>query len=114
VHLVTTWALVSPPALRAPKILAFFAHDDKIAVMVTHITLTRKAAAIKLESIRSATYYFKRSSGARYERLAKIEDVVELFRRDPRARLRIRLSDSAHVVTIVRNRSYETGYEVGF
>jgi len=77
------------------------------------ITLTRKRAAIKLAAAKEATYFFERD-GRRYARPVSVEELVRGFSSDMRARLRIRLSDSQHVVVIEHNAGRKIGYEVGF
>lgn len=79
------------------------------------ITLTRKAAGIKLESASRATYFFQRGHGeARYEREVPVAEMVRAFQADLRARLRIDRETSKHVVTLVERRDLLTGYEVEF
>lgn len=79
------------------------------------LTLTRRHAALKLTSIKRATYYFQRYEGVRYTKEATVmEDVVQAFMRDPRARLKIDLATSAHRITLVDQRSLQIGWEVEF
>ncbi len=79
------------------------------------ITLTRKQAAIKLRSITRATYYFQREQGVRYVQEAKsVQDVVQAFERDVRARLRIERETSRHVITLVNSPALKTGWDVEF
>lgn len=80
---------------------------------MTRITLTRKSAAIKLESASKATYYFQRED-RRYERDVPVADMVAAFRTDPRARLRIDLATSRHTVTLVEGPCLATGYSIEF
>lgn len=82
--------------------------------MKTHITLTRKDAAVKLTSAKRAQYFMQIDGGERYTREASIEAMMVAFRRDDRARLRIRLEDSEHVVTIENNAEVRSGYVVTF
>lgn len=77
------------------------------------ITLTRKRAAVKLGAARAAEYFFERD-GRRYTRPVNVEELVRAFSSDLRARLRIRLSDSQHVVFIESNAGRRIGYEVQF
>lgn len=80
----------------------------------THVTLTRKQAAIKLESATRVQWYFQRGEGQRYEREVTVREVVQFFRADTRARLRIRLEDSQHTITVVDNADLKIGYVVEF
>jgi hypothetical protein len=81
--------------------------------MKTHLTLTRKDARIKLESAKGATY-FMQLNGHRYARTASVSDMLRAFICDERARLRIRLEDSQHTVTIENNEEMRSGYEIQF
>lgn len=81
--------------------------------MAGWIVLTRRVAAVKLESAKKATYYFQRGE-RRYERAVTVPEMAFAFSADPRARLRIRLSDSRHVVTLVERPELRTGYVVEF
>jgi hypothetical protein len=80
----------------------------------THITLTRKEARVKLESAKRAQYFMQIDGGQRYMREASVEAMMVSFKRDDRARLRIRLEDSEHVVTIENNNEVRSGYVVQF
>jgi hypothetical protein len=76
------------------------------------ITLTRRRAAIKLESVTRAVYYFERG-GTRYEREVSPAEVLRGFR-DPRARLRVEVETSQHVVTLEDSSGQRAGYLVYF
>ena len=81
---------------------------------MTYITLTRKAATIKLESARKATYFMQVDGGDMHCKEVPVADMVQAFRFDDRARLRIRTSDSLHKVTITENAELRTGFVVEF
>jgi hypothetical protein len=79
------------------------------------MTLTKKRAAVKLENITRAVYYFQRYDGPRYIQEAKsLPDVVEAFKRDPRAKLKIELATSRHRLTLVDQRNLQIGWDVEF
>ncbi len=82
--------------------------------MSPYITLTRKAAAIKLESARKATYFMQVDGGDLHCKEVPVSEMVRAFHFDDRARLRIRTSDSLHKVTITENAQLRTGYVVEF
>lgn len=82
--------------------------------MSTHITLTRKAAAIKLKAAKSASYYMLVGENGCYSKSVSVEQMARAFETDPRARLRIRLEDSQHTVTIENNAELRSGYHVYF
>jgi hypothetical protein len=81
---------------------------------VRRITLTRKAARIKLTAAKKATYFLQVCGGTRHTREVPVADMVRAFERDDRARLRIMLEDSQHVITIEDNSEIRSGYEVSF
>ena len=87
---------------------------DGAEALKTHLTLTRKDARVKLTSAKRAQYFMQIDGGQRYVREASIEAMVRSFERDDRARLRIRLEDSEHVVTIENNEEIRSGYVVTF
>ncbi len=78
------------------------------------ITLTRKKAAIKLESAIKAVYYFQRFEGTMYRNPVPVAQMVEAFVNDPRARLRIDLETSKHTLTLVDQKNLKVGYEIEF
>ncbi|MES2155926.1 MAG: hypothetical protein V4510_12395 [bacterium] len=78
------------------------------------ITLTKKRAAIKLESAIKAVYYFQRFEGTRYRNPVPIAQMVEAFVSDPRARLKIDVETSKHTLTLVDQKNLQVGYDVEF
>lgn len=78
------------------------------------ITLTKKRAAIKLESAIKATYYFQRFEGTIYRQVVPVSQMVEAFVRDSRARLQIDLETSRHTLTLVDQKNLQVGYDVEF
>jgi hypothetical protein len=82
--------------------------------MTGHITLTRKAAAVKLKAAKAASYFMLVGENGCYSKSVTVEEMVQAFERDDRARLRIRLNDSQHTVTIENSKDLKSGYNVYF
>jgi hypothetical protein len=82
--------------------------------MEKFITLPRKTASCKLASATRAVWSFQSRGGALYEREVPVADMVEAFVGTVGMKLKIRLSDSAHFVTIVNTATLKTGYRVYF
>jgi hypothetical protein len=81
---------------------------------MTRITLTRKAARIKLAAAARAVYYIQVGEGDRHTKDVSVADMMRAFETDDRCRLRIRLSDSQHTITITNSPKLRSGYEVQF
>jgi hypothetical protein len=82
--------------------------------MSKYITLTRKAAAIKLQAAKAASYFMLIGDNGCYSKSVTVQQMVRAFETDDRARLRIRLNDSQHTVFIENHKGMRTGYRVYF
>jgi hypothetical protein len=78
------------------------------------LTLTRRQAAIKLENIKRATYYFQHFGGTVYKKEVPVADVLKTFVADPKVLLRIDSETSEHRVTLIDRKDFQVGYVVEF
>lgn len=78
------------------------------------ITLPRLTAVAKLGAAKSALYYYRPRGGIPVEREADIQRVAQTFANDPRMKLRVRLSDSAHTIVVVNTKKLQYGYLITF
>lgn len=83
--------------------------------MSDHFTLRRATAAGKIRVATSATYYFQRAGGTRYERqVTDVEALAKAFEGTPKAKCRVRHSDSQHTLIFSDTRALRTGYVLTF
>ena len=78
------------------------------------ITLRRSVASAKLTAARGATYYYQRDGGDVYKRDVTTQEMVASFEGNPKAKCRVRTSNSEHVVVLTDTKKLRTGYLVDF
>jgi hypothetical protein len=78
------------------------------------ITLPRKTAIAKLGAIKGATYYYQPRGGIAVEREADAEQVQRSMAGHPQMKMRVRLSDSQHVIVLSDTAKLRYGYLIRF
>lgn len=78
------------------------------------ITLPRRTGLGKLGIAKSARYYYRPKDGIAVERDADLAQLARTFENDVRMKMRVRTSDSQHVVVVVDTKRLQYGYEVFF